>query len=96
VKAVAAEHTALIAESATQIAGIESFGDLPLIVIGSGIPNPAFGPDAEAFQKFWIEQNQELATKSTDGRFVLAQESSHYIQEDAPDVVLDAIREMVE
>jgi pimeloyl-ACP methyl ester carboxylesterase len=94
-EAVASEHVALIAESATQIAAIESFGDLPLIVIGSGLPNPAFGADAEAFQQFWIEQNQELAAKSTDGRFVLAQESSHYIQEDAPDVVLNAIRETV-
>jgi pimeloyl-ACP methyl ester carboxylesterase len=27
---------------------------------------------------------------------VLAQESSHYLHEDAPDVVLDAIRQMVE
>ena len=74
---------------------IASFGDLPLIVIGIGLPNPGFGPEAEAFQQFWIEQNRELATKSTDGRFVLAEESSHYLHEDAPDVVLDAIRQMV-
>jgi Tol biopolymer transport system component/pimeloyl-ACP methyl ester carboxylesterase len=94
-EAIASEHAALIAESASQVAAIESFGDVPLVVIGSGIPNPAFGQDAEAYQQFWIEQNRELADKSTNGRFVLAQESSHYIHEDAPDLVLDAIREMV-
>ena len=95
-EAIAFEHTALIVESASQVAAIESFGDIPLVVIGSGIPNPAFGSDGAAFQKFWIEQNQELADKSTNGRFVLAEKSSHYIHEDAPDLVLDAIREMME
>jgi len=95
-EAVASEHAALVAESASQVAAIASFGDIPLVVIGSGKPNPAFGADAEAFQQFWIEQNRELATRSTDGTFVLAQESSHYLHEDAPDVVLDAIRHMVQ
>ena len=95
-EAVASEHAALIAESASQVAAIASFGDIPLIVIGSGKPNPAFGADAEAFQQFWIEQNRELATMSTNGTFVLAQQSSHYLHEDAPDVVLDAVRQMVE
>jgi len=94
--AVASEHAALIAESASQVAAIASFGDIPLVVIGSGKPNPAFGADAEAFQQFWVEQNRELATRSTNGTFVLAQQSSHYLHEDAPDVVLDAIRQMVE
>jgi len=95
-EAVASEHAALIAESASQVAAIMSFGDIPLIVIGSGKPNPAFGADAEAFQQFWIEQNRELAAKSTDGTFMLAQESSHYLHVDAPNVVLDAIRQMVD
>jgi pimeloyl-ACP methyl ester carboxylesterase len=94
-EAVASENAALIAESASQVAAIESFGDIPLVVIGSGKPNPAFGADAEAFQQFWIEESQALADKSTNGTFILAPESSHYLHEDAPDVVLDAIREMV-
>ena len=95
-EAVASEHGALIEESAAQVAAIASFSDLPLVVIGSGVPNPGFGAAAEDFQQFWIEQSRELATKSTNGKFVLAQESRHHIHEDAPGVVLDAIREMVE
>jgi pimeloyl-ACP methyl ester carboxylesterase len=94
-EAVASENAELITESASQVTAIESFGDIPLVVIGSGSPNPAFGADAEAFQQFWIEQNRKLAAKSTNGTFVLAQESSHYLHEDAPDVVLDAIRGMI-
>jgi pimeloyl-ACP methyl ester carboxylesterase len=95
-EAIASEHAALIGESASQVADIETFGGLPLIVIGSGIPNPGFGPEAETFQQFWIEQNRELAKKSKHGRFVLANESSHYIHEESPNVVLDAIHEMME
>ena len=94
-EAVASENNELIGESASQVAAIESFGDIPLVVIGSGKPNSAFGPEAEAFQQFWIEQNRELTAKSSNGKFVLAQESSHYLHEDAPNLVLDAIRQMV-
>jgi hypothetical protein len=36
-EAIASEHAALIAESAVQVAAIESFGDLPLIAIGLGL-----------------------------------------------------------
>jgi pimeloyl-ACP methyl ester carboxylesterase len=95
-EAVASEHAALITESASQVAAIASFGDIPLVVIGSGKPNPAFGAEAEAFQEFWIEESRALAAKSTRGTFVLAEKSGHYLHEDAPDAVLDAIREMVE
>ncbi|HUT20571.1 MAG TPA: alpha/beta fold hydrolase, partial [Anaerolineae bacterium] len=94
-EAVASEHAALIAESAAQVAAIESFGDIPLVVIGSGVPNPGFGEEAAAFQQFWIEQNRALADKSTNGTFVLAPESSHYLHEDAPALVIDVIRQVV-
>jgi len=93
-EAVASEHAA-IAESAAQVAAIDSFGDIPLVVIGSGVPNPAFGEQAAAFQQFWIEQNQALVTKSTNGMFVLVEESGHHLEQDAPDAVVRAISEMV-
>jgi pimeloyl-ACP methyl ester carboxylesterase len=94
-EAVASEHTALINESASQVAGITSFGDLPLVVVGSDQANPAFGEQAEAFQQFWIAQSELLVTKSTHGSFVLAPGSSHYLHEDAPDLVFDTLRHMV-
>jgi len=94
--AVASEHASLARETAAQVNGIESFGDLPLVVVGAGKPNPAFGESADAFQAFWIDQSRALADKSTQGTFVLAAESGHYLHEEAPDVVLDAIRRVVE
>jgi pimeloyl-ACP methyl ester carboxylesterase len=94
-EAIASEHAALIAEGADQVAAIASFGDIPLVVIGSGVPNPAFGEEAATFQQFWIEQNQALATKSTNGMFVLVEESGHHLEQDAPDAVVRVIGEMV-
>ncbi len=93
---LASEHAMLFAESAAQIVAIQSFGDLPLIVLASGKPNPAFGDSAEAFQKFWIEQSQTLAAKSTNGVCIVAEESGHYLHTDAPDLVLGAIRQVLE
>jgi pimeloyl-ACP methyl ester carboxylesterase len=95
-EAVASEHASLVGESAAQVAAIESFGDVPLVVVAAGKPNPAFGESAEAFQEFWIEQNRMLADKSSRGTFILASESGHYLHEDVPDLVLQAIRQIVE
>ena len=93
---LASEHSMFNTKSAAQAVGIESFGDTPLVVVASGKPNPAFGEAAEAFQQFWIERSQELATKSTNGTFMLAEESSHHLYADVPNLVLDAIRQAVE
>ncbi len=90
------EHEELLGDSAQQVAAIGSFVDMPLVVIASGKANPAFGDSAEAFQQFWIEQSRELADKSTKGRFILAEESGHHIHLDAPQVVIDAILQMVQ
>jgi pimeloyl-ACP methyl ester carboxylesterase len=93
--AVASEHQSL-AESVAQVATVVSFGDVPVTVIASGKPNPAFGDEAQAYQAFWAEQSRALAGMSTNGTFLLVQESGHHLQIDAPDVVVKAIREMVE
>ncbi|MBL7199341.1 MAG: alpha/beta hydrolase [Anaerolineae bacterium] len=93
--AAASELETLFGEGAAQVAAVESFGDIPLVVIGSGKANPAFGEVAEDYQQFWIEQSRALTQKSTQGRFILAQESGHHLHKDAPDLVLDTIRQVV-
>jgi pimeloyl-ACP methyl ester carboxylesterase len=93
---LASEHAMLITADAAQVAAIESFGDIPLVVVGAGQPNPAFGEAAGAFQQFWIEENRALARKSAHGTFILAHESGHYLYKDAPGLVLDAIRQVLE
>jgi pimeloyl-ACP methyl ester carboxylesterase len=93
---LASEHAMMMADSADQVTAIDSFGDTPLIVLASGKPNPAFGNSAEDFQRFWNEQSQALATKSANGAYILAEESGHNLYADVPDVVLDAVRQVVE
>jgi len=94
-RTLASEH-GMMTVSAEQVMAIVSYGDMPLVVLASGKPNPAFGQFAKAFQQFWIEQSRALAARSTKGTCILAAESGHHLYADAPDVVLDAIRQVTE
>lgn len=93
---LASEHREMFGASARQAASIGSFGDTPLVVIASGVPNPMFGDGAEAYQQYWAAQSKALATKSSRGQFVLAQASTHRLHADAADLVADSILSMVE
>ena len=92
---IASEHREMFGESAKLAGAITSFGDVPLVVVAAGKPNPAFGEVAEEFQRYWVEQSRALAGKSTRGKFVLADQSSHYLYLDAPDVVADSVLSVV-
>lgn len=91
---LASEH-AMMFEFSEEAAAIMSFGDTPLIVLASGVPNPQFGESAEAFQQFWIEQSQALASKSTYGTCIVVEESTHFLYADVPTLVLDSILQVV-
>jgi len=82
--------------SARSVTGITSFGDAPLLVMAAGKPNPAFGDLAQAYQVYWIEQSRLLGKKSTKGKFVLADESTHHLYRDAPDLVVECIQSVVD
>lgn len=94
-EAVASEHEALFGQSAQQVAAIRSFGQLPLTVIAATEPDPRFGESSAAFRQFWNDESQKLAARSERGRFILAEGSSHHIHLDAPQLVMDAILEML-
>ena len=77
-------------------------GDKPLIVLTAGKQ-----PTYEESEK-WITQEQvdqrnkmwpvlqaDLVTKSSRGKQIIAQNSGHTIQYDQPEIVIEAIREMV-
>lgn len=52
-------------------------------------------PDDEAWQREWRAMHRELAAQSSGARHVLVAESGHGIQQDAPAVVIDAVRQML-
>ncbi|HNQ81167.1 MAG TPA: alpha/beta hydrolase [Candidatus Aminicenantes bacterium] len=93
-EAVASEHAAMFGTTASQVREAAAFGDLPLIVVAAGRPNPAFGEEAGAFQAYWIEENRALSRLSRKGEFILAENSGHRLHRDAPDTVLRAIRKL--
>jgi len=64
-----------------------SLGDKPLIVITAGT-NDA-DPDWQRLQK-------ELLTRSSTSKRIVAAESGHYVQDDRPELVITAVREVLE
>jgi pimeloyl-ACP methyl ester carboxylesterase len=92
---VASEHREMFSNTERQVNSILSFGKLRMIVIAAGKSNPAFGEEADAWQKYWIEESRKLSWLSTAGEFVLAERSGHHIHRDAPELVLAAIKKLV-
>ena len=88
-----------VAESDKQLRAAGGLGDLPLTVIRHGIPDLFArlpGPEAGQAEQVWQSLQLELAKLSTNGQLLIAEKSGHGIQLEQPDMVVDAIREMVE
>jgi len=78
---------------------ITSFGNLPLIVLSAGRWDAISLLSDAKNQKIWKElqvEQSELVALSSDSKQIIAKQSGHFIQLDQPDLVIDAIREMVD
>ena len=76
---------------------MRSLGNLPLVVIPHGREG-MFGlePDRERVAEMrWQEAQWQLAKLSTDAKFEVAEMSGHGVPIDQPDIVVDAIQELV-
>jgi len=82
--------------------------DLPLVVLGRGMPSPRNARDGSdsptnrmteeqfaAWDRIWREFQEDLAQRSTHGEFRVAEKSGHFIQRDQPDLVIAAIRDVI-
>jgi pimeloyl-ACP methyl ester carboxylesterase len=69
-------------------------GDLPLIVLTRGLADDT-GPDAKAFETEHRQDHLEVSRLSRAGRLIVAQRSGHHIQIEQPDLVVEAIRDVV-
>jgi len=85
----------MFAESARMVSAISSFGDTPLLVMAAGRPNLAFGEVAGEYQEYWIQQSRILTERSASATFLLAEDSSHHLYEDAPNLVANSILSVV-
>jgi len=96
---IAAELNA-IEESTAEMRALQisSFGNLPLSVLTAGIygSDPSIS-DAEnqRVKEEWQAMQSELVARSSKGRQLIAEQSGHAIELYQPDLVIEAIQEMV-
>jgi pimeloyl-ACP methyl ester carboxylesterase len=74
---------------------------IPLVVLTRAAPPQRAAPDsaapsAAATYAVWLDLQKELATRSPRGEHVIAERSGHYIQNDEPQLVVGAVRRVVE
>lgn len=87
------------AASCEQVRAVKSLGDMPLIVLSASPKDPPRDVPTDVATK--IEQakqdmQKELAALSSNSKHVVASTSNHYIHYDEPQLVVDAILELVE
>ena len=75
--------------------------DIPLIVITAGqfeVPENFGLSTEEAEQTMAVprELQAELAASSSNGKQVIAEESGHQVHIDQPELVMDAVRQVIE
>ena len=90
-------HTEItaFAETASQIRAAPPFPDVPLIVISAGKEPPSWLV-GDGFSQIFQENQRRLVALSPQGRQIIAQQSGHFVQNDEPELVVQAIREVVE
>jgi pimeloyl-ACP methyl ester carboxylesterase len=72
---------------------------MPLVVLSAGVDDPAFFPAGwpmEEEASLHAELQADLAALVPDGRLIVADQSGHYIQQSQPDLVVEAIRDVVQ
>ena len=90
------------AASATmrRAAAAQPLPPLPLTVLAHGqpfgLPEEALGFSPAALEAAWRAAQTQLAALVPGARFEVATESAHYIQLEQPDLVIDAVRQVVD
>jgi pimeloyl-ACP methyl ester carboxylesterase len=101
-KAAADETASLDQDFAlVRAAQITTLGDIPLIALWAPDQFADLKPhvpaeDTDHMKALVQEMQAELSALSSNGRQMMARESGHYIQVDQPDLVVDAIRQVVD
>ena len=79
--------------------GFGNLGSLPLIVIRHGRPSESIfippGMSQEQFERFWAESQERLAGLSTNSILINAAHSSHLINIDQPELIVQATERVV-
>ena len=72
-------------------------GNRPLVILSRGESNPGLPEEQfEQLKQSWGELQQELLELSTNSQHIVGDQSGHYIHHDQPELVIDAIRKVLE
>ena len=85
--------------SGKQLRAIHSLGDLPLVVLASGVflqEAPTKSEAGPRLHEIWQGLQRDLASLSSNGVCSVVEGSGHFIQRDRPEVVVDAIRQVLD
>ena len=97
IEAQAAEQDAIFDSLAVvRAAHITSLGNIPLVALYRGIdddPTPGLTPEEN--KQRWLGLQTELAALSPQGKLVIADKGGHHIQLDQPNLVIDAIEQVL-
>lgn len=90
-------HTEItsFAETVSQIRAASPFPDIPLVVITAGKEPPSWLV-GNRFIRIFQENQRRLVDLSPQGRQIIAKQSGHFVQNDEPGIVVQAIREVVD
>jgi pimeloyl-ACP methyl ester carboxylesterase/aminoglycoside phosphotransferase (APT) family kinase protein len=95
----------LITTSCEQLKAVHEFlPNVPVVVITAGKQViPAQGPcgsytqdEVDMINKTWFELQADLVTKSSESKQIIAEYSGHNIPYEQPEIIVDAVREMVD
>ena len=84
-----------------ELSGATDFGGIPLYVVTAGdrtwTSPPAFPPPLkERVARLWLDAQTKLATRSSRSTHVVAEGAGHLVHEDRPDIVIKAIKAVLE
>lgn len=97
-KTMAYEDAAL-EDTAGQTGMAGSLGSLPLTVITA--TGPIWWPDMPAnvdptrFRRMWLKFQSDLTKLSTNSHQIFADRSSHFINFDQPELIIEAVQQMI-
>ena len=80
-------------------APVSSLGDIPLIVLSRGQDMPVPGLNAASNRQneaIWRQLQHELAALSSNSQHIIAARSGHNVQLEQPDMVVEAIRQIID
>ena len=93
------ETTSLPQSAKERRAATVSLGDKPLMVLSAGARDPLPGASQEESDRFneaWTKSGADLTRLSRNSEHIIAEDSAHNIQDDDPELVIDAIRQVVD